>query len=492
MLVCSHCFSAAARVINVKKYGVVANGIADETKALQKIIDLSAHSGRDTIYFPAGTYLIASYTKTANYLENYCLKLKSNITFVGEGDKSIIRLASNLFNKKDTAANAHIFYGRDIQNIVFRNILIDMNGNMNRVPDKFIKNHCAIFIYKGTNFNISNSKITNCAGRNMLIIKGAGTNATINNCRFINGGRYVGSTNSNLYQTDFSFIYSEWDSTIVSNNIIQQNNVNVALSGYTGGVEIHGSYSIVKSNIIVGCYPAIYLSSSWHDMFGTVVENNTMRNCVKGVSFWVNYSVNNIRIANNSIGVTYNRFQPQAISCGIEIPNGNSKNYSFALANNAPLHSISITGNDIYTVAPTGGYYKTAGIMIHSMNASNIEENKIKGMTYGGIVMAGSKWGTDTLLIRRNVFDSFKPLKNQPFVCGYIIISDTYTDVDKTVGGLKQIIISGNQTANLPKSGVDNFFAAFVAVPKKNQEQIVFQNNSFTDDKNNVRRVDAN
>jgi hypothetical protein len=240
LIMANICF---AKKINVKNFGARGNGIQDDCKAIQAAIDAAPIGEATTIYFPAGTYIIGSYQKGSHYFENFCLRLHSNLLFEGVGSQSILKLANHLFDKADSNANAHIFFGENIDHIYFNKLSIDMNGANNLVPKGFIKNHAAIFIDRGNDFSATHISIQNCAGSNMIILKDNGHQALIDHCKFLNGGHYVGNKKQNQYQVDFSFIYSEWDHSYINHNHIEQAQPAIALQGYTGGIEIHGSHS---------------------------------------------------------------------------------------------------------------------------------------------------------------------------------------------------------------------------------------------------------
>lgn len=162
LIIGSQLLSQSPIILNVKNFGAKGDGKNDDTYAVQKAID-AASVNPSTIYFPKGTYRIAKYQTTSNYLENYCILIHSNLVFQGDGNKTIIKLADHLFDKPDTNTNAHIFYGRNIINTKFKDLSIDMNGANNFVPAGVIKNHTAIFVDLGRNISMQHINIKNCA-----------------------------------------------------------------------------------------------------------------------------------------------------------------------------------------------------------------------------------------------------------------------------------------------------------------------------------------
>ena len=482
----------AESILNVRDFGAKGDGTTDDTKAIQSAINNASPILMTTIYFPKGIYNIASYTTTTNFLENYCLKLHSNLSIKGDGDGSIIRLADHTFDKKDTAANGHIFYGKVVQNVNFSDLLIDMNGSNNLVPLNVFKNYSAIFTSVGENYHINNITVKNCSGTNMIDIMSDGDNLLIENCRFINGGNYVGNSKPNNGQIDFSFVYSEWTNTIIRNNFIQQQNIEIALENYTGGIELHGSGSSAVNNYVEGCWPGIYITSIKGPLENITVQNNKFLKCVTGIFFYVNHTIRNVLIENNDISLTPARSPKNDFCAGIRIPNGNLKEYSKELANLAPLYNVKIIGN---TISADSMQTLSMGMILHSLHQSVVSGNEIKQMNYSGIVLQGSKWGTDSLLVENNVFTDFRPNNNPTAVGGYVVITDTYSPGIKDAPGFKNVLFSKNKfkgnfenrkTKNPPKR---SFFGAFVALPSSMKNDIKFENNYFSDKNENVHLV---
>lgn len=480
--------SLSALTINVKTYGARGNGKTDDTKAIQAAINAASPLIKTVIYFPAGIYRVSSYTKTRNYFENYSLLLHSNLDIKGDGGKTIIRVADHIFDKIDTSANAHLFYGRQTQNISFSNLMIDLNGSNNLVPFNVIKNHSAVFTAHGNNYYFNNITIENCSGTNMINIMGEGVGLLIENCKFLNGGNYVGITKANKNQIDFSFIYSEWDSTVVKNNLIQQQNIDIGLGNYSGGIELHGNNSLAENNTIVGCWPGLYISSSKvGGLKNVLVQKNDIINSVTGISFWLKEPMKDIIIKNNKITLTASRASKNKLCTGIMIPNGNAQEYTNELANAAPVINLQITDNIILADSMQ---MLSAGMILHSLQQSYVLNNSISGMTYSGIVLSASKWGMDSLIVGGNTFNNFIPYNDKKTATGYIVITDTYSKDVRDTPGFKKIIFSNNKfLRKKDNSSKEIFLGAFIYVRSDNFKEINFINNYYSNSSENAQTV---
>ncbi len=110
------------RVINVREFGARGDGVADDTAAIQGAINAAAAGA--TIYFPAGIFNVS----------NFVVKNRQGLSFVGEGQKSVIK------QKTGAARIATVEASRDI---VISNLAFDANGIVSYGGVVFMLQRCA-------------------------------------------------------------------------------------------------------------------------------------------------------------------------------------------------------------------------------------------------------------------------------------------------------------------------------------------------------------
>lgn len=479
------CINLPAAIYNVKTYGAAGDGIIDDTHAVQAAIDEAADANNgSTVFFPHGIYRFASITTASTYLENYFLMLKSNIKISGEGKNSILKIADGMFSKTEQDANAHLFKGLDVKNVEITTLLIDLNGENNLVPEKCIKNAMAFLIFRGKNVLFNDITIKNCSGQNMIAMREGGDGLVISNCNFINGGHYVGINKENKFQVDFSFLYSEWTNTKIINNNIIQENILLALTGYSGGIEIHHSKSIVKNNRIKGCYPAMYIASTYGILKNVLVDSNQFDSCVKGVSFWCADSIENVTISNNNFSMVAATNGGIIISA-IDVPNGNTIAVTKENANAAPIINLEVFNNSIQSLLPAETTEKTMGMQLHSLHNSEIKNNTISNCNLAGISFAGSKWGTKDCYVTNNIIKNNQPNIDPQAAASNIMVTDVYSSEMKDAPGFTNLVfenntVNGKSFNSTSNATAKNLIGIFIAVPEKAAKGIKVGNNKLT------------
>ncbi len=81
--------AAKAFTYDVRDYGAVGNGVADDRPAIQAAIDAAAAAGGGGVYCPEGTYRVTDAGSAR------CITLKSNVRLFGAGYGSVLKLADD-------------------------------------------------------------------------------------------------------------------------------------------------------------------------------------------------------------------------------------------------------------------------------------------------------------------------------------------------------------------------------------------------------------
>lgn len=482
-------FSSTSQHVYPQWWGAKGDGRTDDTCAIQKSIDAGAN-----IYLPEGVYILGKITSKKNYLENLILTLHSNLSIAGSGSKSVLRLADHILdNPNDNESNAHMMGGENLSNVSIRKIQFDMNGSNNLVPADKIRNAMALRIAGGENVDIENCLFHNCAGHNVLVLSigrnDRNSGARIHNNIFRNGGRYVGTPTENIHNPDFSFVYIEWEDAVVQENIIEQEDINIGMHNYSGGVEIHGSHSKVLNNVIIGCDPAIYIATAPAPIEDVEVSSNTMHNCARGVSFFLTTKPpKNIVISSNTILLNQSHLRTGAGECvGIEVPNGAKRIFGSVHASASPITGLKITDNRIESDLAGNDGCRSVGMVIHSLHDAQIAGNRIAGMTGCGIKFIGSPWGSiDVIITKNTILDCGANVGSSKDSTGIYFAHDGYSIVPPRSYYVKNITITDNLIGNTNEEGPQHSGMVFVNLPATKIENLYVGRNRFMNLQSNL------
>ena len=215
----------SAHQFNVKDYGALGNGIADDSPAIQSALNAAGKAAPATVYFPAGTYVV-----------NGMITLKDHISWLGEGrDTSIIKAGPTFATSVESWWPALIFSDSDaINSAEFKNLTLDGAGNLGKKSLLIFRHHDHVkltgsrFNWKGTlnGFNI-----------------GSNDDLTISNCEFVGDHVFLGDSKQvvvrdNLFRlTDFAnAALTSWGGSevAISNNRAQDFDPTAATIGGVG------------------------------------------------------------------------------------------------------------------------------------------------------------------------------------------------------------------------------------------------------------------
>jgi hypothetical protein len=264
-----------ADAVNVKDFGAVGDGVADDTAAIQAAVNaVSANPIGGTLYFSDGIYITQEIT------------VGSNIIIEGNGT-----------TLKGKTGQNYIFRLTGLENITIQNFIFDCVGltDVNPNPsDSGIKSS-AIYVRVGT---------------------GSFNNIKILNNRFIN----ISMTSPDYHAVGFNDV-----NCIVSNNFVDQcggdvlnfnGGINIVTNnqirnGGDGGVAFNnGARGIISDNYIykcdlgVGCGPEGFTTDTSYN--NTLqIDSNTIDSCDWGVNLgWFGFAgregPENFSVTNNS------------------------------------------------------------------------------------------------------------------------------------------------------------------------------------------------
>jgi hypothetical protein len=135
----------------------------------------------------------------------------------------------------------------------------------------------------------------------------------------------------------------------------------------------------VLHNFIRGCFPAIYITSSQGNLSSIDMLHNQITECLKGISFWVIFPIQQVNISHNQISLTHRRGIDPGFICGIEVPNGNAANYTVQLANAAAIQQLTISHNRIISLLPTDTKEKSMTHFTFASKQSNWKTTVSRG-----------------------------------------------------------------------------------------------------------------
>lgn len=151
--------------VSVKDFGAVGDGIADDTAAIQFGVDLINASGGGVLFFPKGTYLLKGKNTPINNNSRLVdgVTLKSNVTFQGVGNASIIKVDVNCANGFTGRFRTAATVGNNLTNIQFRNL------QFTRAPTTFYEQNYQLWFDTGTNIIVDSCTFTGWSGDAIII-----------------------------------------------------------------------------------------------------------------------------------------------------------------------------------------------------------------------------------------------------------------------------------------------------------------------------------
>jgi hypothetical protein len=388
-----------ADVVNVKDFGAIGDGVADDTSAINAAAAYITSIGGGVLYFPRGTYL-----KDANYT------YYTNISFVGEDRTSVtIKARAAISN------GSGVVIGILGNNLRCSNLTIDCNWQNLREYGKVIG---AIY-FDGNNCIIERCRVIQFGGSGQALVEAfpvtiRGRNAIIRDnvvelpvvgIRAVFTGSISGTTLTVTSVTSGVIgVNKVGESLLSSGSILAGTLITAQISGTTGGV---GTYTISQSQnqpsatlrqTEQGTY-ATYIS-----LFGTSTQQQVR-------------SVASSDASNNTLSVGFPYFQnghqvrflsitggsPFAIDTTYYVVGVNGNNFQLSLTpNGSPIDFTTITAAVIGRIDGGGNAWIQNNSVVGSYPEGTATNYNQPNQFYEGSmgIIAGGTF--DTLYVQNN------------------------------------------------------------------------------------------
>lgn len=375
---------------NVKAYGALGDGSTDDTVAIQAAIT-AASPTKGTVFFPPGTYRVATLTGTAATNLRRFFTLTTGITLQGASATASVIKAGN-----STAPFFAILRGTvdgtDLSGLTVRDLGFDLNTAnnapaSNQASNAVLDYRAAVVVYTGTRVTITRCRILDSCGVWGFAVNGAAVTDTV-----IEGNRLEWASSAVYHDT--SALYVSGARTLIrGNEFVATAGTPLAFSA----IETHGDNQVITGNIISGWYRGANLTGVGVAANGVIFANNVVQQCAVGVQLWSTaagltggYGLINTTVDHNVIDIDFDAWPSATISgpkAGILLHQGSD----YGILN------LSVVDNQIrfrtFVAVPGAGdftssgvaYYRAAAVTGVTDQAISITRNTITGPPGAGI-----------------------------------------------------------------------------------------------------------
>lgn len=417
---------------NVLDYGATGDGVTDDAPAIEAASLAAYTAGGGVLFFPKGTYLLATLSSDPNANNSY-ITLRDNVSLIGEGiGISVLKVASGqnaLYysqNKPNISATKQTTL---LKNVTVRGITFDWNGANNLLNSGAARRNNASIatLYGAENLFIEENEFKETPGNqcvyilnNLNIATVPGRNVHVRKNVFMNNGEGLAGN----YNTDHTSVYLQNEYSFVVNNVFDTDQGFVKGSAY----ELHGSHSQGMGNLINKYGNGCYVSSDISDVEDFLIMGDSCTNMdvFFSMSTKTNHSVNNVRFIGNS-------YQQQPVPTNYGLP---AIYCCFNDTNPGLSDSVQIIGNTF--IGANSSLYRC--LQLTNIGDFVFRDNVVKNFndSVNGYAIKSRNTTYSSGLIAQNIV-----IDNNVFENVYLPIY-----MDPTTQGVDYISIRNNQITN--------------------------------------------
>lgn len=398
---------------NIRAFGAKCDG-TDAAPAIRAAILVAGVGGKVLIpsCLPSEsstTYLLNSYD-AASWFGNAIMFWPLDGQTIAAERGTQLKMANGIINATSQPNGGFVFNVDRKNHVTIRGIRIDMNGANNQTPVGGLHLNYT-FNQEGGSYNsFIENEVLNGPGRNAFVVNGCIRGSCADQCLLRdnvihNGGTALPGGNPN--QNDYSAIYVECTHSLIETNRTIMDVYPSSTVPNNGGIEIHGSYTVARGNIIDKAFPAFYIGSNiaGQDITDVTVENNIAVNSHGGVYFFPISLTDNygrIKVRANTFVLTKIPGYSASLPTGV-VQQRNSQN----IFTTGPglIYDSEFSDNTVTSTAPTTD--SSVGMMFSQLRNVKIVGNQLVSLWQMGIWFEGSPLGLSDVLVEHNEIRDF-------------------------------------------------------------------------------------